>query len=1079
MTLTHKQTFTGVPPGLVTSTTAAPGDTPFTEVRGTGLSVTADERLLVSKPVNEVANGEWRFTARAPGALTLKLTPPSSVPATSTSFFRIKSGPSSALFVLNLMNNGTLRALGPGGVSLGNIVTQGIAFDGATEYIVKAEWLAGATNGTLNARVYLNGSSTPIGPGLALTGVAFGADTYDRIVLGQHDTTPEYPNYWLDNIGIGDDDVELAPLETPTSNTAPSATLTGPDSAAAGTSFTLTATASDADGTIASMSVVPLGTAPALAPGANGTYTATVPYSDTDQIVSYRLTVTDDDGAETIVTKSLTLKKHLTWHRIGGTMRPTAAAIGNRIQQPVTISVQVLAETDAKVSVEWTINPGDHDVAGVYAAHGGPDANGNAWESALRPGLTGTQDFGNLVNGTDYTITITPVVDGVRGTPVSVIATPTGTVTEPPAPSGAKVTTVSGSATNLFDPDGDDATPTFYTLSGLVVSKNPAGARVFWGHNDNGAGSAGGGDIRIHAFDDDAQRRIIASYTLEGTFNASGGDWEDLAWGPGPVAGQRYLYIGNFGAQATSSTNLKIYRVAEPAVTAGQARVNATIPAAQIDTFTFTRPGDTRDCESFICDPRTGDLYYFEKRSYGSTAPKPYMSRVYRCPASQLTAGSRSITWTEVASIVGSTANETNMASLVSADISEDGSAIAVATYQAAWVYNRGPGQTVTQALQGTPIYQPLSNWGTECMAFDRGLKPARLYGASEGTGATLKYLDVAWADEVVAPPTSGDGLYGVYNGGPVQDLDTIAAFGGAPEISSTYIQPGTLNESTGVVSGFAGYNEANELDRMRRGTDCLFAFTMKYTQFIADYAGENGTAAQGRATIIGDAIMDRMKALTDKAVNGRRVWFAPMHEHDVYSNTAQTDVKYTGLSGDPAVFARFMNRWIARGRSRAPKVLWVSWWGGTTRTAHIATFFNNLTVRPDAIIEDPYVNGTNFETATQNFTPVVNRYRSSTGTYRASYVRLSALGDGTPIPIGIGEHGISKRRPSTGEVRHSDQAMANYHDGTRAAMAALDIVFAVFFNRDSGPNGHHKVDDGAHPLAVAAVSRQIKARSS
>ncbi len=321
-------------------------------------------------------------------------------------------------------------------------------------------------------------------------------------------------------------------------------------------------------------------------------------------------------------------------------------------------------------------------------------------------------------------------------------------------PAATGVTAIGSATTTVGDMDSADAAPTFYTISGLVVSKNPNGDRIFWGLNDNGAASAGGGDPAIHAFSDaSSTRRILASYTLGGTFNGAGGDWEDLAWGPGPSAGVRYLYIGNFGAQGASDTDLRIYRVAEPVVTSGQTKVTATIAAANIDTFRFTRPTGTADCEAFICDPRTGDLYYFEKKSGQTT--RPLYSRVYRIPASQLgaltaaerTTGYRQVTLTEVASILASTTDQTNDATLTAADITEDGDAIAVTTYQGIWIYNRGPTQTVTQAFGGTPVYRVMaSGWGPEAMCFDRGSQPKRLYGNTEGTTTVLRFLGVTWA---------------------------------------------------------------------------------------------------------------------------------------------------------------------------------------------------------------------------------------------------------------------------------------------------------------------------------------------
>ena len=58
----------------------------------------------------------------------------------------------------------------------------------------------------------------------------------------------------------------------------------------------------------------------------------------------------------------------------------------------------------------------------------------------------------------------------------------------------------------------------------------------------------------------------LALYDLDG---AKANDWEDIAIGPGPVAGQSYLYVGDIGDNSTSRSHIDVYRVAEPDVRTG------------------------------------------------------------------------------------------------------------------------------------------------------------------------------------------------------------------------------------------------------------------------------------------------------------------------------------------------------------------------------------------------------------------------------------------------------------------------------------------------------------------------------
>ena len=91
--------------------------------------------------------------------------------------------------------------------------------------------------------------------------------------------------------------------------------------------------------------------------------------------------------------------------------------------------------------------------------------------------------------------------------------------------------------------------------SGVVASrKNPG---VLWVHNDSG-GSA-------RAFAMNTLGTHLGIYNILG---AGAWDWEDMAAGPGPVAGQSYLFLGDIGDNAAVRSSIVVYRVAEPATLA-------------------------------------------------------------------------------------------------------------------------------------------------------------------------------------------------------------------------------------------------------------------------------------------------------------------------------------------------------------------------------------------------------------------------------------------------------------------------------------------------------------------------------
>jgi hypothetical protein len=218
------------------------------------------------------------------------------------------------------------------------------------------------------------------------------------------------------------------------------------------------------------------------------------------------------------------------------------------------------------------------------------------------------------------------------------------------------------------------AQPDLTEISGVAASRQSPG--VLWMHNDSG------GDPEVFAVGVDGAPR--GDYALQG---ADARDWEDIALGPGPDEGVDDLYLADIGDNTSERSDVTVYRVAEPAVAAGDAG-DQTLSG--VESMTLTYADGARDAETLLSDPVTGDLFVVSKQWDRQPAG------VYRIPAG--TADGASVTMERVAD-AGVPLGEL----ATGGDISADGSLIAVRTYQSVLLWDRAPGQTVDQALAGEP----------------------------------------------------------------------------------------------------------------------------------------------------------------------------------------------------------------------------------------------------------------------------------------------------------------------------------------------------------------------------------------
>lgn len=259
--------------------------------------------------------------------------------------------------------------------------------------------------------------------------------------------------------------------------------------------------------------------------------------------------------------------------------------------------------------------------------------------------------------------------------------------------------------------------PQIDEASGLAFSRS--NTDIVWVHNDSGD------KPRFFALRTDGT--LAVTYTLSG-INAK--DWEDMAAGPGPVAGKNYLYLGDIGDNAESRATIAVHRVEEPAVAPDA--TDATEALATFDTFQFKYPSGSHNAETLIVDPVTTDLYIVTKKSDGK-------SKVFRAPA-PLVAG-KPITLEDVADLdfTSGPLSSATVKLTTGGDVTPDGSVVAVRTYTEAFFWPRPLGMPLHAAFAQPPCFKTLAlEPQGETLAFS----PAGtgFYTLSEKTNQPLYY---------------------------------------------------------------------------------------------------------------------------------------------------------------------------------------------------------------------------------------------------------------------------------------------------------------------------------------------------
>lgn len=218
--------------------------------------------------------------------------------------------------------------------------------------------------------------------------------------------------------------------------------------------------------------------------------------------------------------------------------------------------------------------------------------------------------------------------------------------------------------------------PSLVEASGLAPSRQNPG--YFWTEEDSGNPN----QIQLL----DKSGRIAGRFTLTELVNR---DWEDIAVGPGPVAGKNYIYLADIGDNKLRYPTKIIYRFPEPSLQGKSLPIQEDVQG--IDAIQLQLPDGPQNAEAMLLDPATLDLYLLSKGDHSVLYWAPYPQSLSQPTRMQRQLG---ILFDKV----------------TSAGVSPEGSEILIRTYGQLFYYKRGPGESILNALKQRPRRIPLAN---------------------------------------------------------------------------------------------------------------------------------------------------------------------------------------------------------------------------------------------------------------------------------------------------------------------------------------------------------------------------------
>jgi hypothetical protein len=214
-------------------------------------------------------------------------------------------------------------------------------------------------------------------------------------------------------------------------------------------------------------------------------------------------------------------------------------------------------------------------------------------------------------------------------------------------------------------------------ISGVAASRlNPG---ILYIHNDSGNTN------QVYLTDGTGADKGTLTLTPVGNR-----DWEDIAVGPGPVAGISYVYVADIGDNDSKYGSVFIYRFPEPDLTGKTLPFVASITA--IDVIQLKYPDGPRNAETLMVDPLTKDIYIASKESN--------ISKIYVARYPQST----------TATTVLNPVVQLYFNKATGGDVSPDGTEILLRSNQLIWYWKLPAGTGISAGLLTKPQIAPYAN---------------------------------------------------------------------------------------------------------------------------------------------------------------------------------------------------------------------------------------------------------------------------------------------------------------------------------------------------------------------------------
>ena len=267
---------------------------------------------------------------------------------------------------------------------------------------------------------------------------------------------------------------------------------------------------------------------------------------------------------------------------------------------------------------------------------------------------------------------------------------------------------------------GAISTSEIWEASGLLASRQNPG--VLWTHNDSG------------------YRGSIFALTTNGSYlarhqtpNVFSGNFEDIAFGPGPLPHFNYIYFGDIGDNFLTRSSIRVFRFPEPSAYPYQSNAPPVLTLPGAEEITLYYPDGPFNCEGMMVDPITGDLFLTTKETNNT--------HLYVATRAQLDSGAATLTFIR----------DTDFKKVSAADISADGSLIVLRRGEKGGLWVRATNETVGAALARAAITIPINTNELNGEAIALNPNGSGYYTLSEGYSQPLYYF--ARTDTTPATP--------------------------------------------------------------------------------------------------------------------------------------------------------------------------------------------------------------------------------------------------------------------------------------------------------------------------------------